>query len=248
MAIDEEGGTSDEAEDSEMESQMDDLDQSSQASHVEVSTDIDSLTFSTILNLQDIECDPATLHHQTIIYRNDNGEVIADTDSLDNPFVANDRSSPTAESESLGEEDMESEEETDLESDSDAPSFHTVPLDNRSEKENTPPKPIEAVTPNSYSTPAYQLHFPPYSYLETNVYTRAGPITLVLYFPGPGLPPDCTLHSLRGHHTIPLMTSYPHLIVPNPMFTWINSLNKFLAQFPDKFVKSEMIKLQYIVN
>uniref|UniRef100_A0A0W0F4U9 Uncharacterized protein n=1 Tax=Moniliophthora roreri TaxID=221103 RepID=A0A0W0F4U9_MONRR len=36
MAINEEGETSDEAEDSEMESQMDNLDQSSQTSHVEM--------------------------------------------------------------------------------------------------------------------------------------------------------------------------------------------------------------------
>ncbi|ESK81413.1 hypothetical protein Moror_16552 [Moniliophthora roreri MCA 2997] len=125
-------------------------------------------------------------------------------------------------------------------------SFYTV-LQGDEDKENTPPEPVEAVTLPMNSTGYYPQLNPP-SYMETSIYSGAGPITLVPMFPDPAVPNNFSLHALRGHHSIPLTHSTPHIVIPNPLFTWINSLDEFLAQFPDEFVKLGMIKMQYIVN
>ncbi|ESK88640.1 hypothetical protein Moror_3043, partial [Moniliophthora roreri MCA 2997] len=229
-AIDEEGGTSDEAENSEMETQMEYSDQYLQTSDEEDTPDVETLSLASGRRSS------APLHQQSIVYQSDNGELISDQEVKD-PFRSDDRLS-------LPITGNDNNEEDELESFDD--SFHTVPQGDE-EKENTPPEPVEAVTPPMNST-GYYPQLNPSSHLETNVYCRSGPITLVPSFPDPSVPNNFSLHALREHHLIPLTNSTPHIIVPNPLFIWINSLDEFLAQFPDEFAKLGMIKMQYIIN
>ncbi|ESK83176.1 hypothetical protein Moror_14979 [Moniliophthora roreri MCA 2997] len=240
-AIDEEGGTSDEAEDSEMETQMEHSDQYSQTSEEE------DTPYVKTLSLASGRHSSAPLHQQSIAYETDDGELISEQE-VENSFRSDNRfSSPITgnnnDKESLGEEDTDDEDD-ELESSDE--SFHTVPQGDE-DKENTPPEPVEAVTPPMNSTSYFPQSNPP-SHLETNIYCGSGPTTLVPSFPDPSVPNNFNLHALRGYHLIPLTHSTPRIIVPNPLFTWINSLDKFLAQFPDKFVKLGMIKMQYIIN
>ncbi|ESK82541.1 hypothetical protein Moror_5411 [Moniliophthora roreri MCA 2997] len=240
-AIDEEGGTSDEAEDSEMETQMEYSNQYSQASDEENTPDVETLSLASGRRSS------APLCQQSIVYKTDDGELISDQE-VEDPFCPDNRlSSPITgnnnDEESLGEEDTDDEED-ELESSDE--SFHTVPQGDE-DKENTPPKPMEAVTPPMNSTGYYPQLNPP-SYMESSVYCGSGPITLVPSFPDPSVPNNFSLHALRGHYLIPLTHSTPPIIVPNPLFTWINSLDEFLVQFPDEFIKLGMIKMQYIIN
>ncbi|ESK87737.1 hypothetical protein Moror_11274 [Moniliophthora roreri MCA 2997] len=240
-AIDEEGGTSDEAEDSEMETQIEYSDQYSQTSDEENTPDVETLSLTSGRHSS------APLRQQSITYETDNGELISEQE-VEDPFHSDDRlSSPITgnddDKESLDEEDTDDKED-ELESSDE--SFHTVPLGDE-DKENTPSEPVEAVTPPMNSTGYYPQLNPPL-YLETSIYMGSGPITLVPSFPDPSVPNNFCLHALRGHHSIPLTHSTPRIIVPNPLFTWINSLDEFLAQFPDEFVKLGMIKMQYIIN
>uniref|UniRef100_A0A0W0FA78 Uncharacterized protein n=2 Tax=Moniliophthora roreri TaxID=221103 RepID=A0A0W0FA78_MONRR len=197
-AIDEEGGTSDEAEDSEMETQVEYSDQYSQTSEEEDTPHVKTLSLASGRRSS------APLCQQSITYETDDGELISEQE-VEDPFHSNDRlSSPITgndDEESLGEEDTDDEDD-ELESSDE--SFHTVPLGDE-DKENTPPEPVEAVTP---------------------------PINSTSYFPQSNPPSHSTLC----------------IIVPNLLFSWINSLDEFLAQFPDKFVKLGMIKMQYIIN
>uniref|UniRef100_A0A0W0FZG6 Uncharacterized protein n=1 Tax=Moniliophthora roreri TaxID=221103 RepID=A0A0W0FZG6_MONRR len=240
-AIDEEGGTSDEAEDSEMETQIEYSDQYPQTSDEENTPDVETLSLTSGRHSS------APLRQQSITYETDNGELISEQE-VEDPFHSDDRlSSPITgnddDKESLDEEDTDDKED-ELESSDE--SFHTVPLGDE-DKENTPSEPVEAVTPPMNSTGYYPQLNPPL-YLETSIYMGSGPITLVPSFPDPSVPNNFCLHALRGHHSIPLTHSTPRIIVPNPLFTWINSLDEFLAQFPDEFVKLGMIKMQYIIN
>ncbi|ESK83258.1 hypothetical protein Moror_15075 [Moniliophthora roreri MCA 2997] len=189
-AIDEEGGTSDKAEDSEMETQMESSDQYSQTSNEDDTPHVETLSLASGRRYS------APLH-QSVIYELEDGEVISDQE-VEDPFRSNDRfSSPIIgnnedESESLGDEDTEDELESSDES------FYTVPLGDK-EKENTSPELVEAVTlPMNSTGYTPQLNSP--AFMETSIYCGAGPITLVPMFPDPAVPDNFSLHALRGHH------------------------------------------------
>uniref|UniRef100_A0A0W0G3C7 Uncharacterized protein n=1 Tax=Moniliophthora roreri TaxID=221103 RepID=A0A0W0G3C7_MONRR len=240
-AIDEEGGTSDEAEDSEMEAQVEYSDQYSQTSEEEDMPHVETLSLASGRRSS------APLRQQSIAYKTDDGELISEQE-VEDPFHSDDRLSSSItgnnnDEESLGEEDTDDEDD-ELESSDE--SFYTVPQGDE-DKENTPPELVEAITLPMNLTSYFPQSNPP-SHLETKVYCGSGPITLVPSFPDPSVPNNFNLHALRGHYSIPLTHSTPHIIVPNPLFTWINSLDEFLAQFLDKFVTLGMIKMQYIIN